>query len=98
MTASRQPSVQQCESCGTRLDERKTVSACPKCGGLLELVHRERRDGAALRELFARRRGVVSGVERSGVWRYRELVVPTATDADIVSHPEGNTPLIARER
>src|SRR5206468_2204623 len=29
---------------------------------------------------------------------YRELVLPSARPGDIVSHPEGNTPLIARER
>src|SRR6185503_7357125 len=37
-------------------------------------------------------------VDRSGVWRYRELVLPSVRPADIVSHPEGNTPLLARER
>jgi threonine synthase len=31
------------------------------------------------------------------VWRYREIVLPGAGD-HIVSHPEGNTPLLARER
>jgi hypothetical protein len=31
------------------------------------------------------------------VWRYRELVMPSATDDVIVSHPEGNTPLLARD-
>ncbi|MEP6801804.1 MAG: threonine synthase, partial [Acidobacteriota bacterium] len=29
-----------------------------------------------------------------GVWRYRELVLPGA-DSDVVSHPEGNTPLLS---
>lgn len=34
--------------------------------------------------------------EASGVWRFRELVMPGI--ADVVSHPEGNTPLLARDR
>src|SRR5205823_2134871 len=34
--------------------------------------------------------------DASGVWRYRELVLPSASMDDIVSHPEGNTPLLAR--
>ena len=34
------------------------------------------------------------GAGRSGVWRYRELVLPTAPADEIVTHPEGNTPLI----
>jgi len=32
---------------------------------------------------------------RSGVWRFRELVLQ-ATDEEIVTHPEGNTPLLSR--
>ena len=31
----------------------------------------------------------------SGVWRFGELVLPTAVDV-VVSHPEGNTPLLSR--
>ena len=56
--------------------------------------------GAALRALFDDRttaeahRG--TAMRRSGVWRFRELVLPDAGD-DVVSHPEGNTPLIDRD-
>ena len=89
-------SHQQCESCGTVYPERETASECAKCGGLLELAHPARTDAAWLRAAFAKRRASMTGVESSGVWRYRELVVPSATDADIVSHPEGNTPLMHR--
>jgi threonine synthase len=45
---------------------------------------------------FAARRGALHPVERSGVWRYRELVHPAAADSDVVSFPEGNTPLVER--
>jgi threonine synthase len=38
----------------------------------------------------------MTGLDHSGVWRYRELVLPSAQPDDIVSHPEGNTPLISR--
>ena len=54
-------------------------------------------DATTLRALFAARRGV-RRAERSGVWRYRELVLPSATDAEIVTHPEGNTPLLVARR
>ena len=37
-----------------------------------------------------------NAVQRSGVWRFRELVL-SATEDEIVSHPEGNTPLIERD-
>lgn len=89
-------SQQQCESCGAVYPELATTSECASCGGLLELVHPARSDAAALKALFAARRAKMTGVESSGVWRYRELVVPSATVADIVSHPEGNTPLVYR--
>jgi threonine synthase len=32
------------------------------------------------------------------VWRFRELVQPDASDEEIVTQPEGNTPLVQRER
>jgi threonine synthase len=51
--------------------------------------------GTALRELFESRRRDGSGLEASGVWRYRELVLPRGA-ADAVTHPEGNTPLLER--
>jgi threonine synthase len=43
---------------------------------------------------FTERRGGAPGATASGVWRFREIVLPSA-DA-VVSHPEGNTPLLHR--
>jgi threonine synthase len=51
--------------------------------------------GADLRDLFASRRGAGSGLDASGVWRYREIVLPDA-GSGVVTHPEGNTPLLSR--
>jgi threonine synthase len=65
------------------------------CGGLLSVEHGPpSRRGVDLRAYFALRRGAMSEnpVAASGVWRYRELVMPNAEQ--IVSHPEGNTPLL----
>jgi threonine synthase len=47
---------------------------------------------------FAERRSALRGPDASGVWRYRELVLPSASASAIVSHPEGNTPLLERAR
>ena len=90
------PSVQRCPACGHQLDERDPVQRCPRCGGLLELEHPPppARDGA-LRALFDARAGIRRGTLASGVWRYRELVLPSAGD-DVVSYPEGNTLLLER--
>src|SRR5207245_53974 len=69
----------------------------PQCGGLLEIRHAPPGvSGAALRRLFDERGGGAgTGPHASGVWRFREIVLPTAADA-ILTYPEGNTPLLAR--
>jgi threonine synthase len=91
----------RCADCGNMLAERAPQSTCAACGGLLVAEHQPpAARGAALRSLFDERlradayRG--SAMERSGVWRFREMVLPDAGD-EVVSHPEGNTPLLARE-
>jgi threonine synthase len=93
-------SHQQCEQCHATISELDPASVCPTCGGLLELVHPSLStlDAQELRRRFSERRLVMNGPSASGVWRYRELVLPSAADDVIVSHPEGNTPLIGRER
>jgi threonine synthase len=68
------------------------------CGGTLDVVHEppaaaERIDFA----LFDRRLASKESLDRSGVWRFRELVLPL-TPADIVTKPEGNTNLYRSER
>src|SRR5207245_5909780 len=68
---------------------------CPTCRGLLEVRHRPpAQGGAALRATFDARWGVRRGVLASGVWRYREAVLPSAAAEDVLCYPEGNTPLM----
>lgn len=87
--------LQVCATCDDRLGELDPATRCP-CGGLLELRHDPPgEDGAGLRRLFEERLGRRTDPDRSGVWRYRELVLPTAGDV-AVTHPEGNTPLLRR--
>jgi threonine synthase len=99
MTA-RSATVQICDACGTALSARDTRTLCAKCGGLLSLRYDppvER--AAALRKVFDTRLTARRDVpESSGVWRFRELVLPDVGDEDIVTQPEGNTPLVRRER
>ncbi len=87
---------QACTSCGGELTELDPRSRCPTCGGLLEVVHRTptlTRAELVLR--FTERRGQQPGVGASGVWRFREVVLPSAEV--VVTHPEGNTPLLHRD-
>jgi threonine synthase len=92
------PSVLRCEVCGAQYGEMDARTACD-CGGLLGVAHPvPSESGRALRARFALRRGSVSPLasDQSGVWRYQELVMPSARH--MVSHPEGNTPLLASAR
>ena len=98
---------QRCDECGAEFGALQTITKCSRCGGLLSLAYEPpaERD-RALRECFDARRQTGSGYDPlkavriqpdvSGVWRYRELVLPDAQASDIVSHPEGNTPLLRR--
>ncbi len=87
--------AQVCTRCGEVLAETDARTRCP-CGGLLEIrIDPPELQGAALRDRFAGRRTSKGLIDRSGVWRFREMVLPTAGSA-IVTHPEGNTPLLDR--
>ncbi len=84
-----------CSACGSVLPPLSRRSTCA-CGGLLDVVQRPAQTGRSLRRRFDRRQG--SGdpsVAGSGVWRFRELLLPGR--GPIVTHPEGGTPLFRRD-
>ena len=95
-------SVQRCAACGATIGELDAAPACPTCEGLLEIVHQRPRDaGGAATDADALRTGFAQHCcarplgSASGVWRFQSVVMPNA-GAAIVSHPEGNTPLLSR--
>lgn len=70
---------------------------CPNCGELFEVVYPEweeakRPNPGALKWLWKERRSSLAEIDRSGVWRFRELL-PFVDDAHVVTLGEGNTPL-----
>lgn len=98
---------QRCDDCGAELDALDTAMRCPRCGGMLSLDYPlpgER--GEDLRALFDVRRSAGASydpmqseavpLDASGVWRFRELVLPDAKASEVVTYPEGNTPLLRR--
>ena len=94
-TTERPASWQSCISCGNEVVETDPHPRCTVCGGLLEVRHRPPGLTAAeLIQRFTERRGGQPGATASGVWRFREIVLPSADV--VVSHPEGNTPLLHR--
>lgn len=74
------------------LDERLYV--CPRCNGLLDIEKDSGPlvDKETLRALWKNRLSSFEPRDRSGVWRYRELL-PFDESVSIVTLAEGNTPL-----
>ena len=88
------PTWQVCAACGSEIPETDPHPRCPRCGGLLEVRHQApAQGGQALRATFDARRGAWRGPLASGVWRFREAVLPTAGE-HLLTYPEGNTPLL----
>lgn len=87
-------SLQWCiePSCRSSYELDDQRYACSRCGGLLDIDTKPSEDASTLRRLWHERKSSQELRDRSGVWRYRELL-PFADDVDIVSLTEGNTPL-----
>ncbi|MCX2727479.1 threonine synthase [Thermomicrobium sp. 4228-Ro] len=79
----------RCGRCGTAIAADRSPGRCG-CGGLYEVVY-TRAPAIDLRA-FERRLGSWEALDRSGVWRYRELLPPLPSER-IVTRPEGNTNL-----
>ncbi len=81
-------------ACGARFELNERLYVCPSCGGLLDVAVDTATgiDPEALRAVWTSRLASFDPRDRSGVWRYRELL-PFAADAPIVTLAEGNTPL-----
>src|ERR1051325_11178873 len=83
----------QCMNCRHRHGIEEILYTCPSCGGLLDVVY----DGSpgdpdSLKSLIRARRASDEPVDRSGVWRFRELI-PFLDERHVVTLEEGNTPL-----
>lgn len=87
------------ETCQTRQDPKRESFQCALCGGLLEVKYEcDPFDVEGLRETWHRRRLSGEPIDRSGVWRFRELIPFTPPGARIISLSEGSTPLVGTRR
>ncbi|MFH1009244.1 MAG: threonine synthase [Candidatus Latescibacterota bacterium] len=89
------PSVLKCITCDRSYPVEEIRYTCD-CGALLEYVHdfsQFGRDGRSWRALFDARLSKRELPYGSGVWRFKELVMPFLPEDQIVSLYEGNTPL-----
>jgi threonine synthase len=80
--------------CGATFGIHERIYVCSQCGGPLEIeaAADQPRNATELRQKWEGRNGAQGGRDRSGVWRYRELL-PFEDDAPVVTLFEGNTPL-----
>lgn len=84
----------QCVTCGEMYYRNARLYNCARCGGLLDVQH----DLDALKkkvslEFFDERLRGLAMWERSGVWRYHELIAPEVPPDELVTRGEGNTML-----
>ena len=87
------------ESCGRRQEAQRNPILCAACGGLLEVRYRfDLFEPAKLRQVWHQRRLSGEPIDRSGVWRFRELIPIIEPGARIVSLSEGSTPLVGTRR
>ena len=85
---------QQCidPSCAATLDVATVATACPACGGLLDVRYDWDRlpVPTSLRE-FDARRSSLDRLDQSGVWRFRELLPFYRDPGEVVTIGEGRT-------
>jgi threonine synthase len=79
----------ECPECGRRYPGSDTRNRCD-CGEPLDIIYTQQPQVS--RETFDGRLGDQSALERSGVWRYREML-PVIGEESVVTRPEGNTGL-----
>jgi threonine synthase len=88
----------RCISCQTGFPTSSQIYTCSECDGLLDVVYdaNELR-GEKLTDLWDHRRASSKAIDRSGVWRFRELL-PEADESQIVTMIEGNTQIFDAPR
>jgi threonine synthase len=98
----------RCFGCGTRVPrgEGKPDFRCALCGDLFEVEYpgwnqrggNDRPNAGALKWLWRERRCSNEALDRSGVWRFREMLPILNSFGNAVTLQEGNTPLYHLER
>src|SRR5271165_1663484 len=93
----------RCFGCGTRVvgTEARPDFRCSQCGDLFEVEYpgwgqrqgHDRPNAGALKWLWRERRSSSEALDRSGVWRFRELLPILDSFGNAVTLQEGNTPL-----
>ena len=89
----------RCINCQRQYPLRDIIYRCLACNDLLDVVYpRPAEDPEALKRRWRRRRISDKAIDRSGVWRFRELLRFYDHERDLVTYPEGNTPILEAPR
>jgi threonine synthase len=85
----------RCIGCASVATTAAQDFRCSECGNLLEITDStwNSRNPIALKSLWRERRTLNESLDLSGVWRFRELLPAPASEQNIVTLREGNTPL-----
>jgi len=87
------------EACGRKQDPKRNAHLCTYCGGLLEVKYEfDPFDAETLRSAWHQRRLSGEPIDRSGVWRFRELLPFVKPEDRVISLSEGSTPLVGTRR
>jgi threonine synthase len=103
MSEARQPKAfLQCieAECKQEYPVAQRIYTCPACGGLLDVVY-DCNLAYGVEEtiaMFRERKTIESDLDRSGVWRFRELLPFVEDLATVVTLAEGNTPIYRAPR
>jgi threonine synthase len=96
MTSSQPSAYLVCldENCRARQSIQRRLYTCPVCGGLLDVGYDWANPNSRfLKSQFSERKLSADPLDRSGVWRFRELLPFVNDPLQIVTLSEGNTPL-----
>lgn len=87
----------RCIACGNISDSASQNFRCPQCKDLLEITYPQWKeascDAAKLKSTWRSRRLSSTPIDQSGVWRFRDLLPALASDDQVITLLEGNTPL-----
>ncbi len=87
-------------TCAERYPISERLYTCPACGGLLNVQYQfdQSKNAGRLKEMFKERRLAGAGLDRSGVWRFRELLPFVDDLSRVITLTEGNTPIYQAPR
>lgn len=89
----------RCITCATSFSTHRPRYRCDHCGDLLDVVYDFGPiDPERLKRVWTERLASTNPIDQSGVWRYRELLPFYDDESQIVTYPEGNTPLLDAPR